>query len=282
MDDGSNIVVTSQSYVVGPQTPVALRVPSGTRVTLLCEDASGGQIWEGQKEDLLDKERLFPVTGVVAIDGVEPGDAVGIELLSITASTDVGTIWTRTGLGLLDEITFHVRNVGLAGLSLDWLQENIKVTSALHVGTAGVLPRNPCLGKDLGGHGGNIDFKRFGVGATLWLAAQTPGGNVFVGDVHAAMGDGEVCGTGVEISAAVDVRLSALTSWSPRLPTVTAEGGAWLIGIGDSLAVSSLLIVQLCQVVNSSSSVAVTLSGGLSGLLGPDLGAQTTISRDEA
>jgi amidase len=178
------------------------------------------------------------------------------------------------------------------------------------VGTAGVLPRIPCLGKDLGGHGGNIDFKRFGVGAILWLAAQTPGGNVFVGDVHAAMGDGEVCGTGVEISASVDVRLSALALWSPRLPTVTVEGGAWLIGIGDSLedalrravreavrlvsekkecsvadaylAVSSLLIVELCQVVNSSSSVAVTLSGGLSGLLGPDFGAQTTISRDEA
>lgn len=297
MATDTGVPLSSQCYSVGPEAVCATAVAPGSRVVFHCQDASGGQIAEGVREEDIDKAKLFPVAGPVAVKGVVPGDGIGIELLSIVPQGERGSIWTRTGLGVLDYVAFHVRDVRLEDLRLGWLGSDVAATGALHVGTVGVLPLETCLGRDLGGHGGNVDFPRLGVGATLWLTAQVPGGGVFLGDTHAAMGSAEVCGTGVEISANVEARLSVRRDWSPRLPTVTENGTAWLIGIGESveaalleavkeamrlvslsrecslsdayLAVSSLLIVELCQVVNSSTSVAVTLSGGLSRLLGP-------------
>ena len=47
-----------------------------------------------------------------------------------------------------------------------------------------------------------------------------PGALLSLGDVHFAQGDGEVCGTGIEIEAAVTVRLGLRKAprWVPRFP----------------------------------------------------------------
>ena len=54
--------------------------------------------------------------------------------------------------------------------------------------------------------GGNLDIRRLTVGSTLLLPVHVPGALFSLGDVHFAQGDGEVCGTGIEIAAAVTVR----------------------------------------------------------------------------
>ncbi len=40
-----------------------------------------------------------------------------------------------------------------------------------------------------------------------WPARGVPGALLSLGDTHAAMGDGEVCGTGVETSSVVQLRV---------------------------------------------------------------------------
>ena len=57
-------------------------------------------------------------------------------------------------------------------------------------------------------------------GSTLLLPVFVPGALLSLGDVHFAQGDGEVCGTGIEISAAVTVRLGLRKAprWAPRFP----------------------------------------------------------------
>jgi len=54
----------------------------------------------------------------------------------------------------------------------------------------------------------------------LYLPAFVDGGMVAMGDVHAAMGDGEVCGTGIEISAEVQVRLRKENLLSVKRPMI--------------------------------------------------------------
>ncbi len=68
--------------------------------------------------------------------------------------------------------------------------------------------------------GGNIDIRRLVAGATLLLPVHVPGALLSLGDVHFAQGDGEVCGTGIEIAAAVTVRLGLRKAprWAPRFP----------------------------------------------------------------
>ena len=58
-----------------------------------------------------------------------------------------------------------------------------------------------------GRHGGNLDDHLHGPGATLFFPVRQPGGLFAVGDMHASMGDGEICGTGVEIDGEVVVAL---------------------------------------------------------------------------
>ena len=54
-----------------------------------------------------------------------------------------------------------------------------------------------------GEHGGNLDNHLHGPGATVYMPVRQPGGMLAIGDMHASMGDGEVCFTGVEIAGEV-------------------------------------------------------------------------------
>jgi amidase len=56
---------------------------------------------------------------------------------------------------------------------------------------------------------------------------RQPGGMFAVGDMHASMGDGEICFTGVEISGEVTVRFDLLKGKQARWP-VTELADRWL------------------------------------------------------
>jgi formamidase len=73
-------------------------------------------------------------------------------------------------------------------------------------------------------NGGNLDIRRLTAGSTLLLPVQVPGALFSVGDVHFAQGDGEVCGTGIEVEAAVTLRfeLRKAPRWAPELPAYLA------------------------------------------------------------
>src|SRR5207244_8954346 len=55
--------------------------------------------------------------------------------------------------------------------------------------------------------GGNLDIRQLIAGSRLFLPVNVPGALFSVGDLHFAQGDGEVCGTAVEVAGAVAVRL---------------------------------------------------------------------------
>ena len=70
-----------------------------------------------------------------------------------------------------------------------------------------------------GQHGGNMDYNRFGEGATVYFPVAVEGALFCLGDAHAAQGDGEIAGTGIETSAEVEftvaVKKGPVINW-PR------------------------------------------------------------------
>jgi acetamidase/formamidase len=52
-----------------------------------------------------------------------------------------------------------------------------------------------------GAYGGNMDLVEVAPGATLYLPVFVPGALLYLGDAHAAMGHGELSGTGLEMAA---------------------------------------------------------------------------------
>ena len=61
----------------------------------------------------------------------------------------------------------------------------------------------------------------------MYLPVRQPGGMLAIGDMHAAMGDGEVAGTGVEIAGDVLVRIGLLKQRAATWP-VTGLAGHWV------------------------------------------------------
>src|SRR5256712_9945885 len=96
------------------------------------------------------------------------------------------------------------------------------------VGVVGVATSGEELSNGLAGqHGGNLDDHFHGKGARIYFPVRQPGGMFAVGDMHAAMGDGEICFTGVEIAGEVDIRFDLLKGKQATWP-VTELADRWL------------------------------------------------------
>ncbi len=80
-------------------------------------------------------------------------------------------------------------------------------------------------------HGGNLDIRYLGVGATLYLPCQVDGCGLAIGDVHYAQGDGEVAGTAIEMDARVTVSTRVLKGAGADMMTPHYEGPARLLNI---------------------------------------------------
>lgn len=73
-------------------------------------------------------------------------------------------------------------------------------------------------------NGGNLDIAQVHEGSRLLLPVHVPGALLSVGDAHFAQGEGEVCGTAIEVAATatleVSLRSAESLSWRPRFPAV--------------------------------------------------------------
>lgn len=296
-------VIDSAVHTLRPDADLVSAVRRRERFTVRTQDASGGQIGEGCPAGAFDLAGAFPVVGPIRVEGVHAGDLVGIHLHRLEPAARWGHTWTRPGLGVGVGVDFHVRRLTASRPVIDWCPsgQEIALEARPHVGTIGMLPAVATEPRTLGTYGGNLDFAGFGPGATIWLTAQVEGGGLFVGDVHAAIGDAEVCGTGIEIAAVADLEVVGVGTPTYGLPVVTTADRAWLIGVGDTfddalavavdecvqrfaaaesvsvpdayLAVGLLLDVTVCQMVNPRRSVAVTLRSGMDRILRPHLAA---------
>jgi len=226
--------------------PIAVIAP-GQEFTVETTDASDGQLTAGSAAaDVpgLDFTRVNPVTGPFAIEGARPGDALVIDILEMS----VGAWgWTAIipGFGLLaEDFPDPYLRVSTITDGRAELLPGVSVPVVPMVGTIGVAPPEP------GPHpmvppsrwGGNLDIRHVGPGARLVLPVGVEGALLSLGDAHAAMGDGEVAGTGVETDATVRLRVDVHRDAAPGTPIVethprTQRTGAALAttGVGPDL-----------------------------------------------
>src|SRR5439155_1554878 len=74
-----------------------------------------------------------------------------------------------------------------------------------------------------GQYGGNMDYRGFTQGVTVYFPVFVPGALLHVGDGHAIQGDGEIVGTGIEISFDVQFTVQLLKGKAGPL-TAEANG----------------------------------------------------------
>jgi formamidase len=208
-----------------------VEIEPGQRVELDLLNSSGGQLGpDSTVEDVarLDFAQVNPVTGPIAVRGAQPGDAVTVRVVELAVDT---WGWTACipGFGLLAE------EFPDAHLAVSTIAEG---TVALPFGPT--LPAVPMIGT-LGlalpepgahslvppsRHGGNLDIRHLTEGATITLPVGVAGALLSIGDAHAAMGDGEVCGTGIETSARTVLEIGLIPGAAPRFPILRTAPAA--------------------------------------------------------
>ncbi len=191
--------------------PPLLTIESGDTVTLQCLSGTPEMLPPPDRgfdvaAALLDVHRANPprmaghiLTGPVAVRGAEPGDTLEVRIDAVELGADWGYCGFRPLAGTLPE-DFPERWVSHIAIDrtrrvgkLPWGAE---LALAPFFGVMGVAPP-PNYGaistKEPREHGGNLDNKELGAGATLFLPVWVDGANFSAGDGHGVQGDGEVC-----------------------------------------------------------------------------------------
>jgi acetamidase/formamidase len=204
-----------------PFTKPIAKVKTGEIITIHSWDAYGGVVNKEQTfEEALERGKvgsLNPITGPIHIMDAKPGDTLEIKIIDIKLP-DIGGTSIIPGFGALEGWLTHFEprtkiseiNNNIIIYERDNL-EKIEIQAEPFIGTIGVSPKYEALQTlTPGTHGGNMDCPDVKPGNSLYLPVYQEGALFGLGDVHAVQGDGEICGTAVEIDAIVTLEFNLI------------------------------------------------------------------------
>ncbi|QLK27763.1 acetamidase/formamidase family protein [Natrinema zhouii] len=237
-------------------------IEPGDTVRFTCEDSTGGQLGpDSAIADVaaLDVDRVHSLTGPVAVEGARPGDVLEVELLEIDHHGWGYTLVLpgEAELGLLaDEFPEPELYVWEFDGDVARFVNDIEVPLDPFPGVIGVAPAEDGTHETFPPRsvGGNVDIKQLTAGSTLYLPVAVDGALFSIGDGHAAQGDGEVCGTGIETPMTVTCRFDLRSDLSidrpqfettgPFTPTGRDEPMYGTTGIADDLLTATRAAVR--------------------------------------
>ncbi|MEM4572898.1 MAG: acetamidase/formamidase family protein [Zestosphaera sp.] len=229
MSSNAGIVKIDDSrvfYAFSPDLEPVARVKPGTILEIETRDCFSNQlISEEQLVTQIDWSAVNPATGPVYVEGVEPGDALVVKILKIDVSSE-GFLVTLPGAGALPDLVKEVKVRKCYVVGDKVVFRGSVINARKMVGVVGVATREKTSTGVPGRHGGNLDTKYVTEGSTIYLPVEAEGALFGLGDLHAAMGDGEVCVTGCEVSGRVLVVLDVIKKSAPKWPVL--EYGEWV------------------------------------------------------
>ena len=210
-------------YAMGANNAPVLNVPDGSTIVFETCDCFEDQI---QSADALftelDWSRINPATGPVYVDDAQPGDVLAVRIERIVLNQQA-VMMTSPGLGVCgDQISAPTIRVIPVGDGFGTLPQGVRIPLNPMIGVIGTAPAGePVSCGTPDAHGGNMDCRIITEGTTLYLPVNVPGALLAIGDLHAAMGDGEVSVCGMEIAGEVTVQVSVIKGRA--LPTPMAQ-----------------------------------------------------------
>jgi amidase len=193
-----------------------------------------------------------PLTGPFYVEGAWPGDTLVVKLIRLRLNRDSAGSGQRIvpsalGPGYFRDLKFEEkfssewkldREAGVARLAkpTDRLK-NYTVPLRPMLGCIGVAPpqEQSIRSGFLGAWGGNMDYNQFREGVTLYLPVFHPGALLFLGDGHAAQGDGELTGDALETSTEFSFTVEVQRGGRVGMPRAENAEYRMASGIANSL-----------------------------------------------
>jgi amidase len=193
-----------------------------------------------------------PETGPFYVEAAAPGDTLVVRLTRVRLNRDwAGSDDALVDRGLDSDLAVKMKDGGKA---VRWHLDGQRGVAtpekpAEHL-TQYSVPLRPMLGcvavapnsaqaapgtGDSGRWGGNMDFNEIVEGATVYLPVNVPGALLYVGDGHAAQGDGELNGNALETSMDVEFAVDVIPGKHLPGPRVESATHIMAMGLGGSL-----------------------------------------------
>ncbi|MGE0040903.1 MAG: acetamidase/formamidase family protein [Vicinamibacterales bacterium] len=250
-------------YVYGVAEPVA-RLKPGDVLETNTLDAFGNVIRKpGDTMALVKGDN--PLTGPFYIEGAEPGDTLVVRVLDLDIDGNQGVGALAPGFGALnttlytpmlnadlpERVWFYDIDeaAGVATYKANESGHQVKIPLHPFLGCLGVAPPGGESRMSItpGEWGGNMDSPQVSPGYTVYLPVNAPGALLYLGDGHAAQGEGEVAGTGIEVPMhvrlSVDVIKGQATKW-PRFENETS-----LMALGSYRPVDDALRIAFTELI---------------------------------
>ena len=205
-----NFIPKHYHVTIGSHDPV-LHISPGDSVTTKTVDARGRDFTGEQIT-----ERGNPMTGPFFIEGAEIGDALVVRFDRLWPNRNWGFSGTTIAPNVLDPgyVSSVDANIETCKWSVDLEEGNARLVEPETKLSQLDLPISPMLGcfgvapprgqaistGTSSTYGGNMDYRGFVQGTTVFLPVAESGALFHLGDGHALQGDGEIVGTGIEIS----------------------------------------------------------------------------------
>jgi amidase len=247
----SNVVkyhadINTVKYVYGAAEPVA-RLKPGDILDTNTLDCFGNALKKpGDTLSMVKGDN--PLTGPFYVEGAQPGDTLVVKFLDLQVDGNTGIGAFAPGFGALNEtnytpmlhpplpekVWFYPINHAENTATFKALDSEFSVKIPLHpfFGCIGVAPANGEARSSVvpAEFGGNMDAPEASVGNTLYLPVNVPGALLYMGDGHAAMGDGEVAGTAIEVPLHARVQVNVIKGQKINWPRFENDQAIMAVG----------------------------------------------------
>lgn len=232
-------------YVYGPYATPVLRIRPGDVVVAETHDAFEGAIKsESDKpSEKLNFPYLNPQNGPIYVEGARKGDALAVHITSIRprGPQPVGTtalipefgglVSTADTAMLNPPLPERVKKLVIDEHGVHW-SKKLVLPYEPFIGTIGCSPEIEAitsLQPDY--YGGNMDLPDIGLDAIIYLPVNHEGAYLYLGDCHAAQGDGELCGVAIEHPTTTTIHVDLIKGWTLANPRL--ENARFYMSIGS-------------------------------------------------
>ncbi len=193
--------------------------------------------------------------GPISVEGAAPGDTVAVTIVKLQTNRDTAVSAIRPGglSALATDARLRLLNDPLPSRRFVWKLDRAKGVATLDLPNSTLkrveIPLQPMLGRLAvapageeafaglwpGYFGGNMDAQDVREGTTVYLPVFHDGALVYFGDGHAAQGDGEVCGSGLETTMAVTLKFDLIKGKRIEWPRLEDANYLMVAGSGRPL-----------------------------------------------
>ena len=190
-----------------------------------------------------------PLAGPFYVEGAEPGDTLAVKILDVQVDGDMGVGAFSPGFGSInsskytpmlektpwkERVWFYPINHADNTATFKALDSDFSVKIPMHpfFGCLGVAPANGEARSSIvpAEFGGNMDSPEASAGNTVYFPVNVKGGLLYLGDGHAAMGDGEAAGSAIEVPLKARVQVSVIKGRHIEWPQFENEDAIMTVG----------------------------------------------------